>query len=199
MQTRGRQSAVNLTLTPEISTITGGKFLPVTCGGWQLISAAAEQWVRLPSTSGMPDGWSVTIRATGAAALDIQNSSGVSQRKIAPGDGASFVWTGTAWHVIPLESGESAINAVATGTACAVNFAYGCTTFMPSGNYTISTSNAPSSGRYGVTLLALTNGGAYTPTWPAMSWRGGSAPALSASGTDLIQLMSIGGSLWGIA
>lgn len=47
-------------------------------------------------------------------------------------------------------------------------------------------------------LLTLTNGGAYTVTWPGtVQWPGGTAPTLTASGVDLVILTtSDGGATW---
>ena len=48
--------------------------------------------------------------------------------------------------------------------------------------------------------LVLTNGAAYTVTWPAGSilhWAGGTAPTLTASGVDILTFWTInGGTLW---
>lgn len=53
---------------------------------------------------------------------------------------------------------------------------------------TIALSNAPTAGE-AVYVLRLTNGGAYTVTWPSgIVWLGGTAPTLTASGTDEIYL-----------
>jgi hypothetical protein len=47
-------------------------------------------------------------------------------------------------------------------------------------------------------VLELTNGGAYTMTWPgAVNWPGGTAPTLTASGTDVLVFMTDdGGTTW---
>jgi hypothetical protein len=61
------------------------------------------------------------------------------------------------------------------------------------GNFTVAVSNWPASGTYGEVLIQLTNGGAYTITWPgAIVWLtdDGNAPSLQSSGTDFIVLTS---------
>lgn len=76
------------------------------------------------------------------------------------------------------------------------------------GNYVTATctadttwtfSNPPASGTAVGFILVLTNGGAYIQTWPNpnVKWPGGSAPTLTASGTDvLVFLTSDGGTTW---
>lgn len=67
------------------------------------------------------------------------------------------------------------------------------------GNVTFSFSNVPSSSAYvHEVLLKLTNGGAYTVSWPAsVKWPGGVTPTLTTSGVDLIAFASFdGGTIW---
>jgi len=48
-------------------------------------------------------------------------------------------------------------------------------------------SNPVASGDFGGFVAELTNGGAYTQNWPAaVDWPGGAAPALTASGKDIL-------------
>jgi len=50
---------------------------------------------------------------------------------------------------------------------------------------TFTFSNPPASGDFGSFVIELTNGGAFTVTWPAaVDWPGGAAPTLTASGKD---------------
>lgn len=50
---------------------------------------------------------------------------------------------------------------------------------------TFTFSNPPASGDFGGFILELTNGGAFTVTWPAsVDWPAGTAPTLTASGVD---------------
>lgn len=50
---------------------------------------------------------------------------------------------------------------------------------------TFTFSNPPASGDFGTFVLELTNGGAFTITWPAsVDWPNGSAPSLTVSGKD---------------
>lgn len=52
-------------------------------------------------------------------------------------------------------------------------------------NSTFTFSNPPASGDFGAFVLELTNGGAFTITFPAaVDWPGGTAPSLTASGVD---------------
>jgi hypothetical protein len=50
---------------------------------------------------------------------------------------------------------------------------------------TFTFSNPPASGNFGTFVIELTNGAAFTITWPAaVDWPGGTAPTLTASGKD---------------
>lgn len=65
-----------------------------------------------------------------------------------------------------------------------------------SGGLTWTFSNPPSSEAFGF-ILALTNGGTGTQTWPAsVDWPGGVAPTLTTSGKDLIAFLWDGTSIW---
>ncbi|MDP6770733.1 MAG: hypothetical protein QF704_08575, partial [Anaerolineales bacterium] len=65
---------------------------------------------------------------------------------------------------------------------------------------TINFANTPASGIAGSMTLIITNGGAHTLTWDSdIQWPGGSAPALTASGVDIITLLTTdaGGDIYG--
>jgi hypothetical protein len=56
---------------------------------------------------------------------------------------------------------------------------------------------SPSSTEAHALTLELTNGGAFTQTWPASTrWAGGVAPALTASGTDILVFTKAGTNNW---
>lgn len=67
-------------------------------------------------------------------------------------------------------------------------------------NTTVSFSNVPSSpnGYVATVLLELINGGSHTVTWPgSVKWQSGTAPVLTAAGTDLICFVSYdNGTTW---
>ena len=57
---------------------------------------------------------------------------------------------------------------------------------------TVSFTNPPASGSAGTVTLIITNGGANTTTWnAAVKWPGDNAPALTASGVDIVSFMTI--------
>ena len=74
------------------------------------------------------------------------------------------------------------------------------------GNYFTATSTGsttwtfsnPASGQAVGFVLELTNGGAYTQTWPAsVDWPGGTAPTLTSSGVDVLTFVTDdGGTTW---
>lgn len=61
-------------------------------------------------------------------------------------------------------------------------------------NTTFVFNNPPASGQAQVFVLRLTNGGAFTITWPAtVDWPGGIAPTLTASGVDILVFVTDNG------
>lgn len=83
------------------------------------------------------------------------------------------------------------ISSSVTFDVSAGNFQHGTVT----GNTgTVAFSNWPASGRAAFITLELTNGGAFTFTWPgAVIWDGGSAPTLQTSGVDVLVFYSRNG------
>lgn len=66
------------------------------------------------------------------------------------------------------------------------------------GNLTLTFSNPIASGDATSFVLELTNGGAYTLTFPAaVDWEGGTAPTLTAAGVDILVFYTRdGGTTW---
>ncbi len=71
-------------------------------------------------------------------------------------------------------------------------------TYTLSGNQTLTFTNPPASGTAGSFTLLVTNGASATLTWPtSVDWAGGTAPTLSASGSDILTFTTIdGGTIW---
>ena len=71
-------------------------------------------------------------------------------------------------------------------------------TYTLSGGQTVTFTNPPASGTAGSFTMIVTNGGSATLTWPtSVDWPAGIAPALTASGVDLIFFTTIdGGTIW---
>ncbi len=65
-------------------------------------------------------------------------------------------------------------------------------------NTTISFTNVPAAPATACVTLILTNGGAYTVTWPSsVKWNGGTAPTLTSSGVDILTFLTVdGGTTW---
>lgn len=117
------------------------------------------------------------------------------------GTGAALgeVWTAggandAGWVAAPVLD----TNAVgAMDTAADIDLADGVfVTATLAANTTITISNPPSGG--GAFDLLLTNGGAFTPTWPAaVLWAGGIEPTWTAAGDDLARFTTFdGGTTW---
>ena len=71
-------------------------------------------------------------------------------------------------------------------------------TYTLSGGQTVTFTNPPASGTAGSFTMIVTNGGSATLTWPtSVDWPAATAPALTASGVDLIFFTTIdGGTIW---
>jgi hypothetical protein len=67
-----------------------------------------------------------------------------------------------------------------------------------SGTTTLTYSNVPATGTTASFILELTNGGSATVNWFAgMTWAGGTAPTLTASGVDVLGFYTFdGGTTW---
>jgi hypothetical protein len=63
---------------------------------------------------------------------------------------------------------------------------------------TFTFSNPAASGDFCGFVMQITNGGAYTITWPtSVDWAGGTAPTLTSSGVDMLTFTtSDGGTTW---
>jgi hypothetical protein len=71
-------------------------------------------------------------------------------------------------------------------------------TFTVGGNITLTLNPNCLTGFCRTLTLVITNGGAYTITWPAsVKWAGGSAPTFTASGVDIVTLITVdAGTTW---
>jgi hypothetical protein len=81
----------------------------------------------------------------------------------------------------------------------AINLAFGnLFTKTVSSSTTFTVSNVPVSGSVSSFILELTDAGAYTVTWwSGVKWAGGAAPALTASGVDVLGFYTHdGGTTW---
>lgn len=126
-------------------------------------------------------------------------------------DGVGY-YSGVSWEsVVPMNSGRSIVGITSSAlervTIESTSAAEG-TVDLEDGNYhqmtvqaeglNLTFSNPPASGDLGHLLLELTNGAAGTVAWPSsVDWAGGTAPTLTASGTDLIEFWTRdGGTIW---
>jgi hypothetical protein len=149
------------------------------------ISSGTLATARLPSSSTSASGivqlndttssTSTTLAATANAVKTVNDSltSLVNTPKqtfqnIGSGSGARSITAASGMHVIATASGNT-------------------TWTFPS----------PSATEAHALTLELTNGGAFTMTWPASTrWAGGVAPTLTASGTDILVFTKTGTSNW---
>jgi hypothetical protein len=97
---------------------------------------------------------------------------------------------GTMTGQLNIKNGTLALSAIATGSGAKdLNMATAQVfTFTPTGNTTFTFSGVPATATtaFGF-VLKLTNGGAFTMTWPVtVTWANGLAPSLTAAGTDIL-------------
>ena len=124
------------------------------------------------------------------------------------GTGKAYYSHGGNWIALAKESAPAIANAVMTNYTETINpigsigggtqdidFSLGniVTGTVDTSTTTFTFSNVPASGGSSITLI-LTNGGSQTVNWPAsVTWPGGSAPTLTASGVDVLSLITVDG------
>lgn len=133
------------------------------------------------------DAASVTPAATDRIPVDVSSS------------GAPSRWTGQNIADAPGTIGVTtqALGSINTNTT--ITWSSGSyVTATIAGALTFTFAGAPSSGQGFQGVLVLTNGGSATITWPgAVTWMGGTAPTLTASGVNVLYFVtSNGGTNW---
>lgn len=110
----------------------------------------------------------------------------------------SYVGLGTSAPVAQLDISGAVVQDLNVVSASAIDCSIGnYFTKTATSNLTWTFTNVPASRMVSV-VLELTNGGAYTMTWPAsMKWPSGVAPSLTASGVDILAFLTDdGGTTW---
>lgn len=123
--------------------------------------------------------------AAEAADAKAQSAQSAAQNAQTTADSAMKVFSGTT--LAPLAEKFQALGNV-SGTK-AVNLTEGLAVSATiTGATTFSFTDVPQTGAT-VVVMQLTNGGAYTITWPSsIKWSGGTAPKFTASGIDIVVL-----------
>lgn len=123
--------------------------------------------------------------AAEAADAKAQSAQSAAQNAQTTADSAMKVFSGTT--LAPLAEKFQALGNV-SGTK-AVNLTEGLAISATiTGATTFSFTDVPQTGAT-VVVMQLTNGGAYTITWPSsIKWSGGTAPKFTASGIDIVVL-----------
>lgn len=161
--------------------------LPVANGGTALTAAPTNGQLPIGNGTGytlatLTAGTGITVTG-GAGSISIAIATMTSSTfagLISDETGSGSLVFGTSPVITSLRGVVTAVAASTVDCATANYF-----TKTASGNITWVFSNAPS-GEYSF-VLRLTNGGAYTMTWPAsVDWPSGTAPTLTASGVDLL-------------
>lgn len=123
--------------------------------------------------------------AAEAADAKAQSAQSAAQNAQTTADSAMKVFSGTT--LAPLAEKFQALGNV-SGTK-AVNLTEGLAVSATiTGATTFSFTDVPQTGAT-VVVMQLTNGGAYTITWPSsIKWAGGTAPKFTATGVDIVVL-----------
>lgn len=113
----------------------------------------------------------------------------------AAGDGSDHADVAANTSAIAGKADDRSSITTITGTSsCVIDYGAGATVykFTATENVTLSLANLPASGSWGV-ILMLTNGGAFTVSYPA-DWMeaGGAALTLTAAGTDRLVITGEG-------
>jgi len=121
-------------------------------------------------------------------ALSVRNSSGSELMQV-NGAGAVAINAAPVSNTKLFVSGAVAQNVTAVA-ATTIDWSVGnYFTKTISGATAFTFTNLPVSG-FAMITLKLTNGGSATITWPPIKWSGGTAPTLTTSGIDIINLFT---------
>jgi len=154
----------------HLSSLTLGAALPIASGGTGITSfgTGVATWLGTPSSANL------------AAALTDETGSGL----------AVF---GTTPTITGLREKSTAVSASDIDLSAGNYF-----TKTISGTTTFTVSNVATSGDVAAFVLVLTNGGSATVTFfSGVTWAGGTAPTLTASGVDILGFFTInGGTTW---
>lgn len=121
-----------------------------------------------------------------ANAFQIDDSSG-NQRVVVDNTGAFFATDATIYHAALYEVQGKEVDLGSTSGTVTLDLATARgfeVTLTDDATFTID--NAPAAGFFTDFSIRLTNGGAHTITWTDGTWDGGTPPALTASGSDII-------------
>ncbi len=158
----------------HLSSLTLGSALPVASGGTGITSfgTGVATWLGTPSSANLA---AAITDETGSGALVFGTKPTITGLV----ESRSALGTGSGTQTVNLNNGNYF-------------------TLTVNGTTTLAVSNVPAAGSVGAFILELTNGGAHTVNYFAgVTFAGGSAPTLTASGTDVLGFFTTdGGTTW---
>jgi hypothetical protein len=184
-----------VTAVDYIPSLALGTALPITSGGTgststTFVNLATNVTGTLPVANG---GTGITSFGTGVATWLGTPSSANLAAALTDETGSGLAVFSTTPTITGLREKSTAVSASDIDLSAGNYF-----TKTISGTTTFTVSNVASSGDVAAFILVLTNGGAYTVNYfSGVTWAGGTAPTLTASGVDVLGFFTInGGTTW---
>jgi hypothetical protein len=188
-----------------LATLTDVALGTLSNGDLLTYSTASSKWVNsqpaITTVAGRTGAIVLAVAdVSGAAPLASPTFTGTVTLPAVTGGGNITLGGNQIINSVLKQYGETtqALGTVSSGTAT-VNLTNGnAASLTVGGNITLAITNPAASGIESGFVLYLTNGGAFTINWPAgTKWPGGAAPALTASGVDIITFTTINnGTTW---
>lgn len=219
-------AAAKRSLNGGATTLSTATTLTSSAAG-KLYSVSANVTITLPSANAVSVGSVIAIRATsangctvnatlgdvgGAASMVMRSGELVEFMSNTVAGGGWLVVTRQAYDAFPLSAKDNPAMGSFIGTQTKMQtVASGATNpvYPVNGCYIKNTATAPSTWAFNTAFIdtsvaiatwrvEITNGGAFTQTWPgSVVWDNGSAPVLQASGVDTIEFWHDGTTLRG--
>lgn len=186
-------SRTNHTGTQAAGTITGLAAI-ATSGSASDLSTGTVANARLPTSSTTQSGIVQLDDSTSSASTSTAATSNAVRSAYIIASNADTKANAAVTKATPSQSFQSLGTVSGSVTVSAGSGTHVLATVNANTTWTFPT---PSSTEAMAVTLELTNGGAYTMTWPSGTrWAGGVSPTLTASGTDILVFTKAGTNAW---